>query len=87
MVEMSIQSCFDRRTFYGRLCEIFTEEQSEMTIARLYTTCQVNFMLKEFHLQTEFLNPNAQDELRLPASSGFRLHHGQQVQKTLAAIS
>ena len=43
----------------------------------LLTSCQVNYMLKEFHLTTESLNPNAQTELQAPPqTSGISSHHG-----------
>ena len=35
-------------------------------------------MLKEFHMQTEAFNPNAEQELKAPPqTSGVRLHHGE----------
>lgn len=60
MVEMSIYCLFDQRNLFAKLCLVFNQET---TIAQVFTSCQVNYMLKEFHLQTEFLNPNATNEL------------------------
>jgi len=37
----------------------------------------VNYMLKEFHMQTQALNPNAEQELKAPPqTSSLKLHHG-----------
>ena len=58
MCEMSIQSLFDQRIFYTKFPSILDVEDS-LTLPRLHTSCQVNYMLKEFHHMTESLNPNA----------------------------
>ncbi len=80
MVEMSIQSMFDRRNFYSKLCQIFDSQsnpiEEKLTITKVFTSCQINYMLKEFHLQTEYLNPNALNELTLPTANGFSNYHG-----------
>ena len=70
MCEMSVQSLFDQRNFYLKLAQVFSQSDDEsccLTFAQILTSGQVNHMLKEFHLMTASLNPNAAEELEAPA--------------------
>ena len=87
MCEMSIQSLFDQRNLYYKLYKIF-DPTDDLTICKLHASNQVNYMLKEFHLVTQTLNPNADNELKTPPqTSEVRSHHGATTDNELPTIS
>ena len=66
MVEYSIHSLVDQRVFYRKINQIFNGPKmgaQALTVYRLMTSCEVNFILREFHEVTASMNPHSQTDL------------------------
>lgn len=75
MCEMSIQSLFDQRSFYKKLCKIMSGDRG-LTFAKVLTSAQINHMLREFHLKMTQHDPNTAELQVPPQTGGYRNHNG-----------